>query len=105
EAVLPDLPVVPLRAPGDAAREALLEGGGARRVVAAQADRHDADAPRIDVRARCQPLPGRCSVALGIVPQVLVPEAHAFAVAGAIHDQAGDAARHEVGHALEILDL
>ena len=42
------------RAPRDAALEALLERGGARRVVAAERQRHDADAVAVDVGARLE---------------------------------------------------
>jgi hypothetical protein len=40
------------RAPGDAARQTLLERGRARRVVAAETRGHDADPERVHVRAR-----------------------------------------------------
>src|SRR5690606_15265692 len=105
EAVLPCLPVVPLRAPGETAGEALLEGGGARRIVAAKADRHDADALRIDLGARGEIFVRGARVALGVVTQVEAAEAHALAVARAIDDQARDAARRQVRNALEVLDL
>src|SRR5512142_250783 len=83
ETVLPDFLIVPLRAPGDAAGKALLERRRARRVVAAQADRHDADPPGIDLGPRCQIVEYRCRIMLGIVPQIEIAEADAFAVARA----------------------
>src|SRR5581483_10161553 len=52
EALAPDLLVVPLRPPGEAAGKALLEGRRARGVIAAEADRHYADALRIDLGPR-----------------------------------------------------
>ena len=101
----PDFPVVPLRAPGDAGGEALLKGRRARRVVAAEADRHNANALGVDLLARGEKFVGRCAVAFGFVMQPLIAKAHGLAVAGAIDDEAGDAARGEVGHAFEILNL
>src|SRR6185503_11359685 len=44
EAVAPDLLVVPLRAPSEATGVTLLERRRARCIVAAEADRHHADA-------------------------------------------------------------
>ena len=41
----------------------------------------------------------------GVVPQVEIAEADAFAVARAVDDQAGDAARDEIGDAFEILNF
>ena len=105
ETVGPDFPVVPLRAPGDAAGKALLEGRRTRRVIAAQANGHNTDALGIDLGPRCQIVEHRRRVVFGIVPQVEIAEADAFTVARAIDDQAGDAARGEIGDAFEILNL
>ena len=105
ETVAPDLLVVPLRAPGEAAREALLVRRRARRVVAAEADRHHADAPGIDLRPRRQVVKNRRRIVLGVGSQVEIAETDAFAIPGPVHYEAGDSARHQVGDALEILNL
>src|SRR5690606_14299611 len=54
DALLPGRVIIPDRAPGDARLEARLHGSAARRIIAAKADRHDADAIRIDIRTRRQ---------------------------------------------------
>jgi hypothetical protein len=54
--------VVPLGAPRHAAGEARLEGRGARREVAAQADAENADSLGVDVRARGAQTPSRGEV-------------------------------------------
>ena len=71
EALLPGVVIVPLRAPGDAGGVARLERRRARRVIAAEADRHHADALGIDLlarppdirRPRCRISPSRRSAA------------------------------------------
>src|SRR5204862_1987834 len=97
--LLPDRVVIPLRSPRDAGGEARLERGGAGRVVAAQADRHHADTGGIDLRPRGEVLVGRGRVPLGLVVERQVPEADGLAVAGAVDEPAGDAARDQVGGA------
>src|SRR6476660_685256 len=105
ETVAPYFLVVPLRAPGEAAGVTLLERRGARRVVAAEADRHHADAPGVDLRPRRKIIEDRCRVVLGVITQIEIAEADAFAVAGPINNEAGNAARDQVRHAFEILGL
>src|SRR3954466_13944652 len=81
ETLAPDFLVVPLRAPGDAAGVARLEGGGARRIVAAEADCHDADALGVDLWACSEIFPCRGGVAFGLVVQVEIAKADALAIA------------------------
>ena len=83
EAPPPGLVIVPLRAPGDAAGKAWLERGGARRVIAAEADRHHADALWIDLLAAGEILVGGGGVFFGLGDQRQAAEAHALAVARA----------------------
>src|ERR1700722_4238374 len=59
-------PEIEDRAPGDAALEALLERRRARRIVAAERERHDADAVAVDVGARLQVVDGRRRRLLGV---------------------------------------
>src|SRR4029079_2175287 len=103
EAVAPDLLVVPLRTPGETACKALFERRRARRVVAAEADRHHADALGIDLWPRRKIVKDRRRVVLGVGPQIEIAEADAVAVPGPVHDEAGDAARDQIGNAFEIL--
>ena len=56
-------------------------------------------------RAGRQIFVDRRGVAFGLGDQRHVAEAHALAVAGAVDDQAADAARHQVGNAVAVLDL
>src|SRR5262249_58334479 len=105
EPLLPDRVVVPLRPPGDAAGVARFERGGARRVVAAEAQRHHADAALVELGAGRKIFVGRRGVALGLGNQREVAKADALAVAGAVDDQAADAARGEIGHRIAVLNL
>src|SRR5205823_12383959 len=43
QSALPDIVIIPLRAPGDAAGKALIERGGTWRIVPAETERDDAD--------------------------------------------------------------
>ena len=97
--------IVPLRPPGDAASEARLERGGARRVVTAEAQRHHPNAARIELATAGEILVGGGGIALGLGDERQVAEAHALAVAGAVDDEASDAARGEVGDAVAVLQL
>src|ERR1700730_1076754 len=77
----PDLVIIPLRAPGDAAGEALLQRRRARRVIAAEAERHHADALWIEFLAAGKILIDRRGVALGLGDQWQIAETHALAIA------------------------
>src|SRR5262245_58944048 len=90
EAPLPHVVIVPLRAPGDAGGKTRLERSGARRVIAAETDRHHADALGIDLLAAGQILVRRGAILLGLGNQRQIAEAHALAVAWPVDDQAGD---------------
>src|SRR6185437_15664523 len=105
ETVAPDFLIIPLCAPGDATGEALLEGRRARRVIAAEADRHDANPLWVDLGPRREIVVGRRGVTLGLMVQIKIAEPDAFAVPRSVHDQAGNAARSEISHALVVLNL
>src|SRR5262249_28885638 len=105
EPARPDLVIVPLRAPGDAAGIARLERSGARRVIAAEAQRHHADALGIELAPASEILVDRRSVMLGLGDQRQIAEAHALAVARPVNDQAADATRREIGHRVAVLQL
>src|SRR6202035_3028083 len=100
-----DLVIIPLRAAGDAAGEALLQRRRARRVIAAQAERHHADALWIEFLAAGEILVDRRGVAFGLGDQRQIAKPHALAVAWPVDDQAADAARGEIGYAVAVLQL
>src|SRR5439155_6388582 len=79
------------RAPGDAAGEALLEGGGPWRVVAAQAGGHDADARGIDVVAASEEVDAGARRALRLDLGGQAMQAERAAAAGLVAGEAGDA--------------
>src|SRR5262249_60552895 len=83
EPLRPDGVIVPLRPPGDAAGEAWLERGGARRVVTAKAQRHHPNAARIELATGGEILVGSGGTALGLGDERQVAEAHALAASGA----------------------
>src|ERR1700733_8032628 len=93
ESPYPDFVEIPLRTPGDAACEALFEGRGARRVIAAEAERHHTDALGVELVAPGEIVVDRCRVAFGLRNQRQIAKAHALAVARSVHYQAADAAR------------
>ena len=59
----------------------------------------------IELAAAREILVGRRRVLLGLGDQRQIAEAHALAVAGPVDDQAADAARREIGHAVAVLHL
>ena len=105
EALLPLRVVIPLGAPGNAASETMVHRRGARCVVPAQTQRHDADALTIKFGPRGEVIVGRAGVPLGLVVQRKVAKADGFAVSRPVEYQAGNAARGKSGNALEILDF
>src|SRR5262245_23216408 len=92
DAPLPYRVIVPDGAPGDASGKARLERGAARRVVAAEADRDDADPLGIDVGAPLQEIDAGASGLLVVVAQHQGAEADGLAGPGAVHHQHRDAA-------------
>ena len=56
-------------------------------------DRHDADAIGIDLRTSGKPFVSRRGIDLGVMTQIKVTKPNALAIARAVHDQTGDAAR------------
>src|SRR4029079_19498267 len=101
EAVAPYFLVIPLRTPGETAGVALLECGGARCVIPTEADRHHADPLGIDLRPRRKVIENWRRVVLGVGPQIKIAETDAFTVAGAVHDETGNATCDQVGHTFE----
>ena len=87
-------PVV-IGAPHDTAREARLERDGARTVVAAERNALQADALRIDVVARLEPVDDFAGPDFAVVNGVQAVQAQRFAGAGLIDDERGDAASRE----------
>src|SRR5262245_10756382 len=95
----------PIAHPGEAASETLLKRCRAWRVIAAKADRHDANPAWIDFGPGCKIVPYRSRIVLGIVSQIEVAKADAFAIPRSIHYQARNAAGDQIGHALQVLNL
>src|SRR5260370_24315464 len=89
----PDGVIVPLRPPGDAASEARLERGGARRAVTAEAQRHHPNAARIELATAGAVLVRRRGIALRLGDERQVADARAPVVAGAAAEQAAQHAR------------
>jgi hypothetical protein len=79
-------PVV-IGAPDNAAGEARLERDGARAVISAQGDALYADALRVDIVARLQPIDDAARPILGFVDGVQTLQPQRFARAGLIDDQ------------------
>src|SRR6516165_758324 len=103
DAPLPHRVIIPDGAPGDAGGKARLERGTARRVVAAEADRDDADLPAVDVTSLFQEIDASAAGFFIIVAQDKPAETDGLAGAGA--DQDRDAALDQLRHAGEVLDL
>src|SRR5262249_30926106 len=97
--------IIPDGAPGDAGGKARLERGTAGRVVAAEADRDDADLPAVDVTSLFQEIDASAAGFFIIVAQDKSAETDGLAGAGAVHDQDRDAALDQFRHAGEVLDL
>src|SRR5580700_7900153 len=108
-AALQFAPIV-VGAPGDAKLESLLEGGGARRVVAAERPAHHAAAPVIHIFARLQIVEGRARPALAFHHGMEPAEPQRFADAGLVDHEAGDAALgelvadREIDHLLDAIE-
>src|SRR5687768_10156267 len=96
---------VPLRAPRDARREALVERGTARRVVAAEAQRDDGDTIAVDIRARREIIEARAAHELVVVMQRYVAQANRLAHTRTVDEQNGEAPAREIGDAAQILKL
>src|SRR4029077_8305111 len=105
EAARPNLVIIPLRAPGDATGKTRLQRGGARRVIAAKRERHDADPCRIEFVARGKIFVSRRCVILGFGNQRQIAKADALAVTRSVDNETTDAARGEVGDAIAVLQL
>src|SRR5262249_54910659 len=105
DAPLPYRVIIPDGPPGDAGGKARLERGAARGVIAAQADRDDADPFRVDVAAFFQEIDAGAAGFLIVVAQHEAAEADRFAGAWAVHDQHRNTALDQVGDASEVLDF
>src|SRR5262249_55233426 len=99
EPLRPDGVIVPLRPPGDAAGEAWLERGGARRVVTAKAQRHHPNAARIELATGGEILVGGGGVALGLGDERQVAATHPLPLSLPLAPEASYAARGEGGDA------
>src|SRR5262245_46810127 len=97
--------VIPDRAPCDARGKARFQRRAARRVVAAKADRHDADALRIDIVALLEVIDAGRAGGLVVMAQGETAKPDRLPGARTVHDQTGDAATHEIGHAADELKL
>src|SRR5262249_22878718 len=96
EAIAPDFLIVPLRAPGETTRIPLVKCSRSRRVIAAKADCHNADALWIDFGPGGQIVKDRARVVFGIVAQVEATKTDTLAVPRTIHDKTCNAAGDEV---------
>ena len=79
--------------------------GAARRVVAAETDRDDADLVRVDVGPLFQEIDAGAARLLIVVAQDQAAETDRLAGARSIHDQDRNAALDQVRHAGDVLDL
>src|SRR5947199_10432173 len=97
--------IVPLRAPGDAAGKARLERGRARRIVAAETERHHADTARVELAATAEIFVSGGGIALGLRDERQIGEADALAVSRPIHDERADAAHGKIGKCVGVWQL
>ena len=97
--------VVPDGAPGDAGGEARLERCAARRVVAAEADRNDADFLGVDIGAAFEEIDAGAAGLLIVVAQDEPAKTDRLSGARSIHDQYRNAALDQVRYAGDVLDL
>src|SRR6202011_87338 len=102
---LPGAVIIPDRAPGDAGGKARLERRATRRVIAAETDGDDADAPYVDVAARFQIIDAGATGLFVIVAQRHAAKADRLAGARSVHHQYRNAALGQVGHAAQKLDF
>src|SRR5215472_5137457 len=101
----PNLVIIPLRAPGDAAGKTRLQRGGARRIIAAERERHDANTFWIESIAGGQIFVTWCCIILGLGDQRQIAKTDALAVTRPVDDEAADPARSKIGDAIAILQL
>src|SRR5262249_2966329 len=102
---LPDRVIVPDRAPSDAGGKTRLERGAARRVIAAETDRDDADLDGIGIVPPLKEIDAGAAGLLVVVAQDEAAETDRFAGARPVHHQDRDAALDQVRYASEVLDL
>src|SRR5207248_7548195 len=90
---------------GYAGGKARLERCAAGRIVSAQADCDNADLVWADVPALLQKIDAGAARLFVIVAQYQPAESKRLTGARSIHDQDGDAAPDQIGHAGEVLDF
>src|SRR5918911_1109330 len=83
----------------------MIHRGRPRRVVPAEAQSHDADALGVELGTACEIIVRRARMTLRFVMQREASKTDRLSIAGSIEYETRDAARREIRHAAEVLNL